>query len=494
MLASLLGFGLGAADATVALRGFEASVLRGSGHLVSDATAPDGQALVLTGREVGSAVVDTVAARAVQVTAAAGCRGLARLQVRVDELGPRVLVVSGTGWTRKTLDIGLQSGRHRVRLSLAGGAGRCGSVRIDRVDFLPSASSEQVLLGSAVRASDLFGNALYRNTWLDTFQSMTPENETELWALEPGSGDFQFATADAMVNLAIAHGKQVRGHALVWGNQLPLWLYPLLFPYTSSSLRSVMQSYIQTVIRNFGERVDTWDVVNEAFGSNGRYVHNLWFDTIGPSYIADAFRFAAAADPSAQLFYNDNGAETWGPKQQAILAMVRSLRAQGVPIDGVGFETHLPVGGSVDESAMEATFERFAALGVTVEITEMDVPLSTSGPPTAPQLAGQAAVYRGAATACWDVAVCHSFTTWGFSDAVTWLGSATAPLLFNSAYDPKPALAAVEQALHLSSTPSPSSRVERGSSASSSINAPAAQPTPRTGRAPSALASGPAST
>jgi endo-1,4-beta-xylanase len=321
---------------------------------------------------------------------------------------------------------------------------------LDRVDFLPRERGDRVLLGAAVRGANLFANPLYRGTWLQNFDSMTPENEMKFASTEPEEGRFNFSTADSMVDLAVANGKLVRGHTLVYGAQLAGWLTDRLLPWTRADLADAMRSFITTTVKHFAGRVGTWDVVNEAFNSDGTYQQNLWYKAIGPSYIADAFRFAHAADPSARLFYNDAGAEADGPKQRAVLAMVGSLKAQGVPIDGVGFESHMRVGAQLDGPALGATLARFARLGVAVEITEMDVPLRTWKPLGAEELAAQADTYRASATACWDVAACDRFTTWGIGDAVTWLGSEQAPLLFDRWYAAKPALSAVERVLHRS--------------------------------------------
>ncbi len=100
----------------------------------------------------------------------------------------------------------------------------------------------------------------------------------------------------------------------------------------------MMHDYITTLMTRYAGRVKTWDVVNEAFNQDGSYHQNIWYEVIGPDYIEQAFRFARDADPSAKLFYNDNGAEAGGSKQRAILTMSRDFRARQVPLDGIGFQ------------------------------------------------------------------------------------------------------------------------------------------------------------
>jgi endo-1,4-beta-xylanase len=268
---------------------------------------------------------------------------------------------------------------------------------------------------------------------------MTPENELKMEVLEPNRGDFEFGTADAMVNWAKQHGKQVHGHVLIWDQQLPDWLSSM-GTLTRTTALSVMSTYIRTVLRHFRGRVDDWDVVNEAFTPTGGLKHNLWYKALGPAYIADAFRFARAAAPQDRLCYNDGGIEVPGPHADAVLALVRQLRAQRL-IDCVGFESHFTLPGP-SEQALATEIARFAGTGVDVVISELDVKLNPGA-----SLAKQARIYANVATACRSVRGCARLTTWGFTDATSWLGSAARALPFNTVCEAKPAWRALEDAL-----------------------------------------------
>jgi endo-1,4-beta-xylanase len=168
-----------------------------------------------------------------------------------------------------------------------------------------------------------------------------------------------------------------------------------------------------------------------------------------PGYIADAFEIARAAAPTAELFYNDLGAELPGPQPDSSLAMVARFKHADAPIDGVGLQDHTDLPGYPPQDVLQRQLEAFARLGVRVEITELDIGTLAVGGSAAAKAVAQARAYRAEANACWDVAACTRLTTWGLYDGLSWIGSDQTPLLFDTAFRPKPAYAAVAQALHL---------------------------------------------
>jgi endo-1,4-beta-xylanase len=276
------------------------------------------------------------------------------------------------------------------------------------------------------------------------FDTVTPENELKWDAVEPDRDHYSFSAADRIVGFAAAHGERVRGHTLVWHNQLPSWLGPL--GGHRVELERVLRDHIRTVVGRYRGRIAEWDVVNEAVSDSGGLRSDVWLDTLGPGYIALAFQAAHAADPGARLVYNDYGAEGRGPKADAVYALVKGLKAEGVPIDAVGFQTHVtvaPIPGFVEN------LRRFAALGVKVELTEVDVRLPDR--PRATALARQAEAYRRIVEACRAVSACDEIVLWGLDDADSWVpgaypgfGDAT---LLDAKLRPKPAYAAVREAL-----------------------------------------------
>ena len=313
-----------------------------------------------------------------------------------------------------------------------------------------------ILIGAAVRPQ-LFFERLYSFTLAREFNMIEPEDAMKWWVLRPDPATFDFTQADLVVEFARTHRMKVRGHTLVWGWSNPTWLDGDSF--TAGQLNELLQEHINTVVTRYRGRVFAWDVVNEAFDENGTLKPSIWYDRPGiglarksTAYIEQAFRWARAADPDALLFYNDNGAETINSKSDAIYAMVRDFRKRGVPIDGIGLQVHIfELHADLDD--VSKNIERFTALGVQVHITEMDVavPIDAAGHASPSDLALQADIYRGIASACLAQAGCTAIQAWGFTDKYSWIGWKTKgakgnALLFDSDYAPKPAYSALEDA------------------------------------------------
>jgi len=304
------------------------------------------------------------------------------------------------------------------------------------------AKQRGIELGTAVRGDVLKTNRAYRQLVAAQFSTVTPENEMK-WALvEPTRGDFAFDRADDIVQRAREAGQKTRGHTLVWHAQLPGWVREL----GASELRQATREHIRGVMGHFAEQVGVWDVVNEPITDRGGLRRSVFLRRLGEGYIEDAFRTASAVDADARLYLNEIGAEGIGPKSNRLYEVVRGLKARGVPIDGVGFQTHSNLEGLPGDFV--ANMRRFKALGLDVAITEADVALKL--PASAADLRAQADVYGQIVRACESVA-CASLTFWGFTDARSWIsetqpGNGKATLLDES-LRPKPAFGAVQAAL-----------------------------------------------
>ncbi len=304
-----------------------------------------------------------------------------------------------------------------------------------------------VTMGAAVAAGPLRTDARYRAVLARQYGMVTPENAMKWATVEPEPGQHAWDDADALVDFAAAHGQQVRGHALVWYRALPAWLTAR--PLTAGEAEQTLRQHILTEVGRYRSRVAQWDVVNEALANDGTLRPNPFLAALGPRYIDLAFRWAHEADPSARLYYNDYGIDRPGPKARAALALVRRLRAAGVPIDGVGVQAHQPPGRPADATALRAALRRFAAAGVDVAVTELDVPLRLPADGAARDR--QAADYAAVLRACLAVERCRTFVTWGFTDAHSWIparypGYGDA-LPFDAALAPKPAVGAMTAAL-----------------------------------------------
>lgn len=313
------------------------------------------------------------------------------------------------------------------------------------------AAAQGIYYGTAVTASKLTGT--YASVVAGQFDSITPGNEMKWGSVEPVRGDFRWSGADAVVNFAEANGQKVRGHTLVWHSQLPGWVEN--GSWTADTLRTVMRDHIATEAGRYKGRIDHWDVVNEAFNEDGTRRQSVFQRTIGDGYIADAFRAARAADPAAKLYLNDYSVEAINTKSDAMYDLVRSLKAQGVPIDGVGLQSHLILGQV--PSTLQANIQRFADLGVDVAITELDIRMEL--PATESMLSRQKADYKAVTQACLAVSRCAGITVWGFTDSDSWIpdffegqGAATP---YHENYRSKPAYYGIAEALGWSGEPGP---------------------------------------
>ena len=298
-------------------------------------------------------------------------------------------------------------------------------------------------VGTAVRAEPLRDDLAYRQVVAGEFSSVTPENEMKWDAVQAEPGRFEYAAADEIVGTALKYGQQARGHTLVWHSQLPDWVRAL----GPEQLRRAMREHVGRVVGHFGGRVAAWDVVNEAVSDRGELRPSVFLRRLGTGYVAEAFRAAREASPEPKLYINDFGIEGINPKSDRLYALVRELKAQGVPIDGVGFQMHVNLRG-VPDSFVD-NLRRFAALGVELALTEADVALRLPATPARRRV--QARVFAEAVRGCLAVDPCRSLTFWGFTDSRSWISETRAGFgaatLLNDELRPKPAYRAVQRAL-----------------------------------------------
>ena len=307
-----------------------------------------------------------------------------------------------------------------------------------------AAFNRKILIGAAAAPEYIRRDPQYASTLGREFSALTPENTMKFGPLEPTQGTFQFDDADFLVNFAEANGMQVRGHTLVWHNELPQWL--LGGNFTREELIAIIREHISTVVGRYRGHVYAWDVVNEAIDDQtGQLRGTIWSKGIGPDYIDMAFRFAREADPNAKLIYNDYGGDGLGKKSDAIYALVKGMKERGVPIDGVGLQSHFPLDGPPHAADVDANMKRLAALGLQVQITELDIRMAV--PATDANLERQADEYRGYLETCLANSNCTMFVMWGFTDKYSWIPDRYpgkgAALIFNEQYQPEPAYSAL---------------------------------------------------
>jgi endo-1,4-beta-xylanase len=287
-------------------------------------------------------------------------------------------------------------------------------------------------VGTAVDMNALANDPTYRDTIAQEFSSVTAENVMKWDTLEPQQGVFNYGPADQLIAFAGDNRIAVRGHVLVWHNQIPSWVNEQAF--TPDQLRDILREHVIETARHFKNKLYQWDVLNEALNEDGTLRDTIWLRNLGAGYVADVFRWARMGDRNIKLFYNDFNLEFFGPKSDAAFALVKQLLAQGVPIDGVGFQGHLG-----------------AQFGFDSRVPEADVRMPL--PTDVFKLQSQAQGYHSLLEPCLLTRNCASFTVWGYTDKYSWVpgvfsgeGAAT---LFDANFQPKPALAAVQHDLAL---------------------------------------------
>ncbi len=318
------------------------------------------------------------------------------------------------------------------------------------------ASKIGLRVGNAVNMDLLNVNATYTGIVANQFNTVTPENVMKWDAIEPTQGQLNFGPADALVKFAQQHGQLVRGHTLMWHNQIPSWLTTGVSngTITNAQLRNILKQHITDEVTHFKGKIWQWDVANEFFTDSNPSMINpndFWISHLGTGIIADAFRWAHAADPHALLFYNDYniaGEDGSNAKADAVYAMVTQLKKQGVPIDGVGDQGHLDTQYGFSGTRMRDDLQRYANAGFRVAITEADVRTfvnnSTDQVPTDNlALFAQPYEFDQMMKACLAVRQCISFTIWDVNDSNSWVPGVFAgegyATLYDVNYQPKQA-------------------------------------------------------
>jgi endo-1,4-beta-xylanase len=305
------------------------------------------------------------------------------------------------------------------------------------------------------------------------FNTISPENVLKWGVVHPRPDGYSFDAADRYVAFGEKHNMFIIGHCLVWHSQTPRWVFEdeQGKPLGRAALLDRMHDHIRTVVGRYKGRIHGWDVVNEALNEDGTMRQSPWRRIIGEDYLLKAFQFAREADPQAELYYNDYSLENEAKRNGAV-ELIRKLKVAGAAVTAVGLQDHNHLDSPTARQEAE-TIEAFAALGIRVNITELDVdvlprttrqnsadisataaPAANSNPypESLPDEIQQALAKRYAEL--FDVFVQHRdvigrVTFWGVTDAGSWLnnfptrGRTNYPLLFDRQGKPKPAFDSV---------------------------------------------------
>lgn len=216
------------------------------------------------------------------------------------------------------------------------------------------------------------------------FNSITPENILKWEEVHPEPNWYNFEPVDRYVDFGEQHNMFIVGHTLVWFYQTPEWVFQDKNgkPLDRDVLLERMKDHIDTVVGRYKGRIHGWDVVNEAIAEDGGFRKNKWLEIIGEDYLEKAYEYARAADPDAELYYNEYDFEK-PAKREGVIRLIRDLQSKGIRIDGVGIQGHwfldYPSLGEIEEQIVA-----LSQLGVKLMVTELDVSVLPFYPVDAP--------------------------------------------------------------------------------------------------------------
>ncbi|KAF3000621.1 hypothetical protein E8E14_003104 [Neopestalotiopsis sp. 37M] len=281
----------------------------------------------------------------------------------------------------------------------------------------------------------------------DEFGQTTATNGQKWLFIEPEQGVFNFTEGDIVTDIAQENHLIQRCHTLVWHSQLAPWVEST--NWTADALTEVVVNHITNVMEHYKGKCYAWDVVNEALNEDGTYRESVFYTTLGEDFIKLAFATAASVDPGAKLYYNDYNIESPGNKSEGALRIVKLLQDDGIRIDGVGLQAHFQASGAPSLDEQSAVIASYAALGVEVAYTELDVRIDL--PLNDTNLEWQKEVYMNATSACVQSDACVGITIWDFYDPFSWVPAVFPgqgnPLLWFEDFTKHPAYYGIIEAL-----------------------------------------------
>lgn len=275
------------------------------------------------------------------------------------------------------------------------------------------------LVGAAVALGPLASDAQYAEHFVGQFGALTPENAMKPQALSPRQGEYRFAEADAIVDLAQRKGIAVHGHTIAFTEAMPRWMrnLPTGTKQQRAASAEVLLDYVTTVVTHFRGKLDSLDVVNEPFDvdQGTSLQRNVWYRVFGSTYPVVVSRAVQAADPDVRQFINENGADVPGPRQDALLQLANDTNDRGGYIDGVGLQSHVYHldTDAISADDLETALDNVEDAGLIARISENDV-TDDEGQEA------QAEQYATVLETCLHSEACVSYTTWGVDDRYDW--------------------------------------------------------------------------
>jgi len=329
------------------------------------------------------------------------------------------------------------------------------------------AADRGLLYGTTIAAAQITSDRPFTDLVRQEAGLVVAENEMKWQVINRGTpGDDEYGPADTVATFAAANSLVLRGHNLLWYHRTPDWFFDL--PDRAAQERAVFD-HIQQLAGRYRGRVHSWDVVNEPIEPKDGRPDGLrtavFLETLGPEYLDLAYHAARNADPGARLVVNEYDVELDAPEQEArrvaLLHLLERMRGSGTPVDAVGIQAHLTAVGGPPFSAplLRRFLAEIAGLGLTIQITELDVTDENAPADVAVRDSLVADTYRRFLDAALDEPAVKMVVTWGLSDRHSWIvrhetyqakwrtdDATSRPLPFDADLEAKPAFEAIVRA------------------------------------------------
>lgn len=283
--------------------------------------------------------------------------------------------------------------------------------------------------GTAI-SSRAIDSAFYTNAIIKHCNILVPENDLKWRVIQPQPDAFDFSRYNKIAAFATAHNMKVRGHTLVWHTGMPEWALDRLETGTRRDVTELMINHITTTLQQTASHITDWDIVNEAVDPNSTRddflrENSLWMHTLGPDYIALAYRTALQVNPRLTLTYNDYSveyADGAGIRRRAgVLALLRHLRDKNIPIHQLGLQSHLSCSRPLGGKAFTDFLQQVRALGIKVIVTELDLKLAKLPGTDAERLQAGAHYASEYLKMLQDGGVLDTVLTWGLSSPYSFM-------------------------------------------------------------------------
>ena len=278
------------------------------------------------------------------------------------------------------------------------------------------ATGSKMYFGVAIQPGDLLDENKAKFL-AENFNAIVPENTMKMVNIRPTKTLWNFSDMDKMVEFAQKNKMKIRGHTFIWHQQNSTIVNQIK---SREDAFALIEENITKIMTRYKGKIADYDVANEIFNDDGTFRKSLWYKWCGTDLYEEAFRMARKADPDAKLFLNDYSHEEAGtPKAEAFYNFVKSMVEKGVPIDGVGFQTHLCTDYGLNEEALRKNIRRFADLGLEVQFTEIDIRMKT--PAAEADVAKQKEMYETLMRVLKTEPNVSTYMTWGYTDATSWV-------------------------------------------------------------------------